>query len=116
MAKRTFELFKTLEGKQASVNGATQIRAGVIRPEVIVPNQAATGDAPKAATGGMLEIGTQIRVIREPYFGGIGTVTELPAELQTVESGTEVRVLKAKLQDGRAVMVPRANVEIIAGD
>jgi hypothetical protein len=115
MAQRTFELFKSLEGKQASVNGATQIRAGVIRPEVIVPNENAVGDAPKAETGGMLDIGSQIRVIREPYFGGIGTVTELPAELQTVESGTEVRVLKAKLQDGRDVMVPRANVEIIAG-
>jgi hypothetical protein len=116
MAQRTFELFKSLEGKQASVNGATQIRAGVIRPEVIVPNESAVGDAPKAETGGMLDIGSQIRVIREPYFGGIGSVTELPAELQTVESGTEVRVLKARLQDGRDVVVPRANVEIIAGD
>ena len=116
MAQRTFDLFKSLDGKQASVNGATQIRAGVIRPEVIVPNPSAVGDAPKAESGGMLDVGSQIRVIREPYFGGIGTVTDLPAELQTVESGTEVRVLKAKLQDGRDVMVPRANVEIIAGD
>jgi hypothetical protein len=36
MAKRTFELFLELNGKKASMNGATQIRAGVIRPEVIV--------------------------------------------------------------------------------
>lgn len=115
MAQRTFELFKSLEGKQASVNGATQIRAGVIRPEVIVPNDSAVGDAPKETGGGLLENGTSIRVIREPYFGCIGSVTDLPAELQTVESGTEVRVLKAKLQDGRDVTVPRANVEIIAG-
>jgi hypothetical protein len=115
MARHTFDLFRSLEGKQASVNGATQIRAGVIRPEVIVPNEAATGDAPKAETGGVLDVGSQIRVIREPYFGSIGSVTALPAELQTVESGTEVRVLRAKLQDGRDVVVPRANVEIIAG-
>jgi hypothetical protein len=31
-----------------------------------------------------------------------------------VDSGTEVRVLKAKLDDGEEVVVPRANVEIIA--
>jgi hypothetical protein len=31
-----------------------------------------------------------------------------------VESGTEVRVLKAKLNDGEEVLIPRANVEIIA--
>jgi hypothetical protein len=31
-----------------------------------------------------------------------------------LESGTEVRVLKAKLENGEIVTVPRANVEIIA--
>ena len=62
----------------------------------------------------ILEVGTPIRVIREPYFGLLGKVTGLPATLQTVESGTEVRVLTAKLDDGRDVTVPRANVEIIA--
>src|SRR6185436_15413839 len=36
MAPQTFALLKKCEGKRASINGATQIRAGVIRPEVIV--------------------------------------------------------------------------------
>jgi hypothetical protein len=61
-----------------------------------------------------LELGTQIRVIREPYFGAIGSVTGLPPELVTLESGTHVRVLNAKLANGEDVTVPRANVEIIA--
>lgn len=114
MAERTFNLLKSLDGRVASMNGATQIRAGVIRPEVIVPNQVEAGTEfhPEAAL--MLEIGTNIRVIREPYFGRLGTVTELPSQLMTVESETEVRVLKAKLDDGREVVVPRANVEITA--
>jgi hypothetical protein len=30
-----------------------------------------------------------------------------------VESGSEVRVLRAQLQSGEDVLVPRANVEII---
>jgi hypothetical protein len=30
------EFFKEMQGKVASVNGRTQIRAGVIRPQVIV--------------------------------------------------------------------------------
>ena len=63
-----------------------------------------------------LKIGTPIRVIREPYFGALGKVTELPAQLVTVDSGTEVRVLRASLdRTGETVTVPRANVEIIAG-
>lgn len=116
MAQRTFELLGSLEGKSASMNGATQIRAGVIRPEIIVPLAA---DAAAAQTQNQvleLKVGTPIRVIREPYFGALGKVTELPAQLVTLESGTEVRVLRAKLdKTGEDVTVPRANVEILAG-
>lgn len=116
MAQRTFDLFKSLEGQTASINGATQIRAGVIRPEVISPFAI---DAKAAGTVQQvleLTIGTPIRVIREPYFGQLGKVTELPAQLVVVDSGTEVRVLRAKLdKTGEEVTVPRANVEIMAG-
>ncbi len=115
MAARTFALFQSLEGKTASINGATQIRAGVIRPEVVVP----LADAPPVnatdgdAEGGQLIIGTPIRIIREPYFGLLATVTGLPPELTKVESETLVRVLQARVEDGSVVTVPRANVEII---
>ncbi|MBS1717267.1 MAG: hypothetical protein JSS72_06010 [Armatimonadetes bacterium] len=114
MAERTFELFKTLSGKHASINGATQIRAGVIRPEVIVPLAEEHRAAHAAGQVFELTIGTPIRVIREPYFGRIGAVTELPPTLVELESGTEVRVLRAKLENQEEVTVPRANVEIIA--
>lgn len=116
MAERTFHLFKSLEGKTASLNGATQIRAGVIRPEVIVPFPDQTDRAAEEETApesGQLNVGTPIRIIREPYFGLLGTVAALPSELTEVDSETMVRVLEANLQDGRRVTVPRANVEII---
>ena len=115
MAQRTFDLLKSLEGRQASVNGATQIRAGVIRPEVIVPLAEAAGDLQAKDKAMSLAPGTPIRVIREPYFGRLGQVTALPPQPQTVDSGARVRVLQAKLDDGQEVTVPRANVEIIAG-
>lgn len=113
MADRTFRLLKSLEGNQASINGATQIRAGVIRPEVIVPaTNAGELDAPDDL-GQLLDIGSHIRVIREPYFGMIGNVTKLPPEPVLIPSGATVRVLDAQLADGRNITVPRANVEII---
>ncbi len=118
MAARTFALFQSLEGKTASINGATQIRAGVIRPEVIVPLDVpppSSASTNENDTSGQLSVGTSIRIIREPYFGLLATVTALPSELVQVESETLVRVLHAQLADGSHVTVPRANVEIIEG-
>lgn len=112
MAQRTFDLLRDLEGQQASINGATQIRAGVIRPEVIVPRRPAAMES-AAPADGLLEVGTRIRVIREPYFGRLGRVAALPPEPQPIPTGTRVRVLEAALDDGEHVVVPRANVEII---
>ena len=37
MSEATFSLLKENDGKAASINGATQIRAGVIRPEIVIP-------------------------------------------------------------------------------
>lgn len=119
MAGRTFNLLKSLVGKTASICGATQIRAGVIRPEVIVADDSENAGgttADEVVPSFSLEPGTNIRIIREPYFGLLATVTALPHHLVTVGSGAEVRVLEAKLNStGEIVTVPRANVEIVAG-
>jgi hypothetical protein len=112
MAERTFRLLKSLEGQLASINGATQIRAGVLRPEVVVPHAAGASTEERPPDEQDLAVGTPIRVIREPYFGRLGQVAALPPEPQTIPSGAKVRVLEAML-DGERVLVPRANVEII---
>lgn len=115
MARRTFDLLKSLEGRKVSINGATQIRAGVIRPEVIAPLDTKPDTMAKTSKGQMLEVESSIRIIREPYFGLLGTVTKLPPEPVEIESGAVVRILEAELLDGTVVRVPRANVEIIEG-
>lgn len=118
MAKRTFELLASQEGKEASVNGATQIRAGVIRPEIVVPKDGTltmedlqAPDEDKFLVG-ELNLGTPVRLIRTPYFGALGRVTSLPPEPQEIETETKTRVLEAELVTGEKVIVPRANVEI----
>ena len=113
MAKKTFELLCGLEGKSASINGATQIRAGVQRPEIIVPLTDVGGAVAEAGFAGGLEVGSSIRVIRQPFFGKLGTVSDLPAELVPLETEASVRVLKVRFADGQEAVVPRANVEMI---
>ena len=119
MARRTFELLTSLQGRFAAVNGATQIRAGAIRPEIIVPH-AGVGDQPLGEEAGrvrldsqQLVIGTPVRAVRHPYFGAIGSVSALPPEPVRIPSGASVRVLAMRLADGTEVTLPRSNVEII---
>ena len=115
MAKKTFRFLNKFEGRLACINGATQIRAGVIRPEIIIPIEelfrTSSGDDELLLEG--LTSGLLVRIIGPPYFGAIGHVTDLPIELQTVETESKVRVLEVELEDGNRVLVPRANVELI---
>jgi hypothetical protein len=116
MAERTWRLFVAHRGAAASVSGATQIRAGVMRPEIVIPHEAGEPFPPggDGAAGG-LAIGSVVRAIRAPHFGRIGTVVALPPELHALETEAMVRVLVMRFgDDGSEAVVPRANVERIA--
>ncbi len=123
MAARTWKLLASHEGHEASVNGTTQIRAGVMRPEIVIPPAAADGgesglrpcgelESPRRPAG-LLEVGAPVRIIRDPYFGQLGRVAELPPELRALASGSKARVVEVTVESGERVTVPRANVELI---
>ena len=118
MARKTYELLQGLSGRKASLSGATQIRAGVIRPEIIVPRtpeeSLRIGDLPGQVKAGA-KIGDPVRIIREPFFGRIGEVVALPSDLRMIATESHVRVMEIQFADGTKTVVPRANVEIIEG-
>ncbi|MCY4487404.1 MAG: hypothetical protein OXF11_09860 [Deltaproteobacteria bacterium] len=127
VAERTHDLLRRLEGRAASINGATQVRAGAVRPEIIVARMeepAGSGGGKDAGTGALpsampgdpatgLRVGAFVRIIREPHFGVAAEIISLPAEPQPIETGARTRVLDARLPDGEIVTVPRANVELL---
>lgn len=121
ISARIIDLAKQLTGKFCSVNGATQVRAGALRPEIIVARtqlqQTSANLVPTSARGPSanttLEVGAMVRVVRVPYFGQMGNVIALPQEPMRVPSGAIVRVVNIKLHNGQEVMVPRANVELL---
>jgi hypothetical protein len=121
MAAKTFRLLSAHQGQMASVSGATQIRAGVIRPEIIIPQsvpaaraEAGSGERLTARSG--LRIGDYVRVIRDPQFGRIGQIAALPTDLRQIETESYVRVLEVEFPDKTRAVIPRANVEIIEGE
>ena len=115
MAPKSFALLKKYEGYQASLNGSTQIRAGVIRPEIIIthPNEDLPQERWQAPDPKGIQLGDRVRGIRAPYFGKLGRVHSLPIQLETMESETKVRVLEIRFDDETSAIVPRANVESI---
>ena len=120
-AERTHSLLRSLEGRAASINGATQVRAGAVRPEIIVaredagsgysPGSGSDAADPKPAAG--LRVGASVRIIRDPHFGAAAEVVALPAEPRPIATGARTRVLEARLANGDLVIVPRANVELL---
>jgi len=116
MAHGTYDLLKAHAGEMACINGATQIRAGVIRPEVVVPANTPLENISRVnSMEEGLKVGSPVRVIRHPHFGSLGKVTELPSQLHKLESESMARVLKVKFENGDTATVPRANVEMIEG-
>jgi hypothetical protein len=112
MSTKSFDLLNKFDGFEACITGATQIRAGVMRPEIIIPLDVTEEITEEELRGGM-QVNTPVRIIREPFFGEIGECVSFPIELEKMQSESSVRVLNVKLVDGRTVTVPRANVEII---
>jgi hypothetical protein len=114
MAPGTFSLLQKKAGQRASINGATQIRAGVIRPEVVVtyaedvPGERFTPPEPVG-----ISIGDPVRGIRAPHFGQLGRVIALPVEPEVLESESRARVMVIQFEDGQEARLPRANVEVI---
>ncbi len=112
MSARTHRLLAAAAGQVASVSGATQIRAGVLRPEVLVPADIERVERTATDTG-LLAPGSAVRIIRDPHFGSLGRVETLPHEPARLDTEAAVRILTVVLADGRRVTLPRANVELV---
>ena len=113
MALKTFNLLKDNDGKQASINGATQIRAGVLRPEIFIESDSNVNSKEISEDDLIISEGSIVRIIREPYFGKIGKITSLPFELIKMKSETKVRVAEVEFDDNSKDIIPRANLEVI---
>lgn len=114
MREELWDTLAAMEGLSASINGATQIRAGAIRPEVIVafPDYGETFSDAKEVDED-LKAGARVRIISDPYFGSTGRITEIPRQPQLFETETRAPSVKVELDGGATVLVPRANVEAV---
>lgn len=113
MLEASFALLNSLHGCFAIVNGATQVRAGVIRPELFVPHPGLIEARSKHGQPG-LKAGQLVRLIRRPRFGQLAVIIDATSFPQRLASGVEVLAVKVRvLPTGQDVVVPVANLEAI---
>ncbi len=117
MAPKTFNLLKKSDGRFVSINGATQIRAGVLRPEIFIgSSEKVEYESSFDEESLIISEGSKVRVIREPFFGKIGIVSSLPKELIKMNTETMARTAEITFDNGKKEIVPRSNLEVILSD
>jgi hypothetical protein len=119
MADAAFDLLRLRNGAPASVSGATRIRAGVQRPEILIPWSAGAwqdGMMPAleeqaAGAAGELAVGQWVRLVGAEDFGWRGMVCDLPPLPQITPAEVWALVAVVELEGGERRAVPRANLE-----
>jgi hypothetical protein len=112
MLDTTFDILKRFQGKVAYINGSTQMRAGVLRPEVIIPRDDLTIEDCRRTPSNSKElgIGRRVRILGGQYFGRVGLVSSSPT-VTRLETGSETQTFKVELEGLGSKLIPRSNVE-----
>jgi hypothetical protein len=111
MHPETWRLLSSLAGREASLSGATQVRAGAVRPELIVPVDGPPD--PPGVPDEALAAGRRVRVWSPAAFGAVGRIESLPREPEALESEAVVPVARVRLDSGERLRVARKNLEAL---
>lgn len=112
MSHMVFTLLQSNTGREAMLNAGSPARHSPGRPEVLIPLNQEEDPSPNEPGPVHLQVGMQVRGLRAPYSGAIGTVMDLPSLPQIVESGSRVPVAEVELlDDGKLVRIPQVNLE-----
>jgi hypothetical protein len=113
MSQPVFALLQSNMGREALLSADTRTRRDARRPEVLIPLRNGH-DAVEEGSGILpMKAGAQVRALRAPHLGKVGTVVDLPARPQRIESGAWLPVAVVDLDDGKQVSIPLANLELI---
>lgn len=114
MTSKAWELLASFDGQEVSVDGTTQLRNGLRRPEIIVPLARAAGTAPYETTAPAPSVRALVRLIAPPYLGQTGRITALSSGKQPLPSGLSALAAEVALAGGGApVWVPLTNLEVL---
>jgi hypothetical protein len=111
MNSAAFKLLATNERREVALNAESWDRYNNKRPEVVIPLPAAS-PPPLASDTVVFAPGKQVRVLRAPYSGKIGTLVDLRSSA-VFPNGLRAMAAEVRLEDGDNAVLPLANLEVL---
>ncbi len=111
MSAPVFELLQAADGRRTALLGK---KSGVRtdRPQIVIQADKKTTTDPRSAAE-PLAVGQVVRLLRQPYLNQMATVTHLYNLAQLTASGVKAHGADVRLENGKVVFVPYANMEAI---
>lgn len=103
-----FDLLKSSDGREATLTPVTGTSRGRSRAELFVP---VSGSAAAPQPAGPLAENDRVIVRSEPFLGKFGTVVSSRGERLSLPTGQEATGCQILLDEGRALLLPYANLE-----
>jgi hypothetical protein len=113
MNPAAFRLLTTNERREVAINAEPWDRYRGQRPEVVI-TLPSSGEQTLAKDMEVFSSGQRVRIVRAPYTGATGTLLSLRPGLSTLPNGISARSADIRLEDGQNVVVPLANLEVLA--
>jgi hypothetical protein len=112
MNSAAFKLLSTSKEREVTVNAEHFDRYSSNRPEAIIPLPI-TSEPEEPNPYQTFAVGLTVRMRRPPFVGMIGTISNLPPGLSTLQSGLRASAADVKLENGESVTVPLVNLEVV---
>lgn len=113
MNSTAYKLLTTNERREAAINAGQWDRFTGIRPEVIIELPASGHPAMPRETE-IFSSDQPVRLFRAPYAGKVGVLINILPGLSVLPSGLVAKAAEVRLENGEEVVVPLANLEVIA--
>jgi hypothetical protein len=106
------KLLSTNDRREVALNAEVWNPLEGTRPEIVIPLPGSSSTA-NMQDSGTFAPNQQVRVLRAPFAGEIGTLLSLKG-VQAFPSGLHTSAAEVRLESGNNAVVPLANLEIIA--
>lgn len=116
MPEKLYDSLAAHAAMRASIDGSTQLRAGVQRPQILISLQEPEpeGESLPVVRHSFLP-GDQVILIREPHFGETATLLAVHSKLEKTAAGTMAAVVNLRLENGKELQVPVQNCQKLGG-